>query len=92
MGLKIKAAMALGGMFVSYMFGLNFLSGVATHVDTTGNILGRGDNSQRERYGEREREREGEREKEREGERAGERGRERAGEKGREKGERVCAN
>ena len=39
MGLKIKAGLALGGMVLSWAFGLNFLSGVATYVDSTGNIL-----------------------------------------------------
>ena len=39
MGFKIKAGLALGGMALSWLCGLNFLSGVATYVDSTGNIL-----------------------------------------------------
>ena len=39
MGLKIKAGMAIGGMVLSWAFGLNFLSGIASYVDSTGNIL-----------------------------------------------------
>ena len=39
MGVKIKAGMALGGLLLSWMFGLNFLSGIASTVDSTGNIL-----------------------------------------------------
>ena len=36
MGFKIRAGMALGGMLMSYFFGLSFLSGIASHLDTTG--------------------------------------------------------
>ena len=39
MGVKIKAGMALGGILLSWMFGLNFLSGIASTVDSTGNVL-----------------------------------------------------
>ena len=39
MGVKIKAGMALGGLLLSWMFGLNFLSGIASTVDSTGNVL-----------------------------------------------------
>ena len=39
MGMKIKAGMAIGGMVLSWAFGLNFLSGIASYVDSTGNIL-----------------------------------------------------
>lgn len=39
MGLKVKAGMALGGLVLSWAFGLNFLSGIASHLDSTGNIL-----------------------------------------------------
>ena len=39
MGFKIRAGMAVGGMALSYFFGLSFLSGIASHLDTTGNIL-----------------------------------------------------
>eukprot|EP00095_Tigriopus_kingsejongensis_P012501 maker-scaffold221_size251850-snap-gene-1.9 protein:Tk12501 transcript:maker-scaffold221_size251850-snap-gene-1.9-mRNA-1 annotation:"hypothetical protein" len=39
MGLKIKAGMALTGLVLSWCFGLNGLSGVASYVDSTGNIL-----------------------------------------------------
>ena len=39
MGFKIKAGLAIAGALLSWSFGLNFLSGVASHVDTTGNIL-----------------------------------------------------
>lgn len=31
--------MALGGLILSYGFGLSFLSGVATYLDSTGNIM-----------------------------------------------------
>jgi hypothetical protein len=39
MGFKIRAGMAVGGFVLSYFFGLGFLSGIASHLDTTGNIL-----------------------------------------------------
>ncbi len=39
MGFKIKAGLALGGVVLSWAFGLNFLSGVASYVDTAGNVL-----------------------------------------------------
>lgn len=39
MGLKVKAGLAIGGLALSYLFGLNTLSGVASYVDSTGNIL-----------------------------------------------------
>ena len=39
MGLKIRLGMAGIGLIMSYFFGLNGLSGVATHLDSTGNIL-----------------------------------------------------
>jgi hypothetical protein len=39
MGLKVKAGLAVGGLVLSWTFGLNFLSGVATYLDTTGNIM-----------------------------------------------------
>ena len=39
MGLKIRAGMAVGGFVMSYFFGLSCLSGIASHLDTTGNIL-----------------------------------------------------
>jgi hypothetical protein len=39
MGLKIKAGMAIGGLVLSWAFGLNFLSGIASYADSTGNIL-----------------------------------------------------
>ena len=39
MGLKIRAGLAIGGLVMSYLFGLNFLSGIASHLDTTGNVL-----------------------------------------------------
>ena len=31
--------MAVGGFALSYFFGITFLSGIASHLDTTGNIL-----------------------------------------------------
>ncbi|XP_059097197.1 titin-like [Tigriopus californicus] len=39
MGLKIKAGMAMTGLVLSWFFGLNGLSGIASYVDSTGNIL-----------------------------------------------------
>ena len=39
MGLKIRLGMAGIGLFMSYFFGLSGLSGIATHLDSTGNIL-----------------------------------------------------
>ena len=39
MGMKIRAGMAVGGFVMSYFFGLSCLSGIASHLDTTGNIL-----------------------------------------------------
>jgi hypothetical protein len=39
MGFKIRAGMAVGGLAISYFFGLSFLSGLASQLDTTGNIL-----------------------------------------------------
>ncbi len=39
MGFKIRAGLAVGGLVMSYLFGLNFLSGIASHLDTTGNVL-----------------------------------------------------
>jgi len=39
MGFKIRAGMAMGGLAMSYFFGITFLSGIASHLDTTGNIL-----------------------------------------------------
>jgi len=39
MGLKIRAGVALGGMLLSYFFGVSFLSNLASHLDTTGNVL-----------------------------------------------------
>lgn len=39
MGLKIKAGMAVTGLVLSWCFGLNGLSGIASYVDSTGNIL-----------------------------------------------------
>ena len=39
MGLKIRAGLAFGGLIMSYFFGLSGLSGIASHLDSTGNIL-----------------------------------------------------
>lgn len=39
MGFKLKAGIALGGVLMSWMLGLNMLTGIATYVDTTGNVL-----------------------------------------------------
>ncbi len=39
MGFKIKAVLAFGGLALSWMFGLNCLTGIASYVDSTGNIL-----------------------------------------------------
>lgn len=39
MGFMIRVGMAIGGMLLSYFFGLNFLSNFATHLDSTGNVL-----------------------------------------------------
>ena len=39
MGFKIRMGMAGIGLIMSYFFGLSGLSGIATHLDSTGNIL-----------------------------------------------------
>jgi len=39
MGFKIRMGMAGVGLIMSYFFGLSGLSGIATHLDSTGNIL-----------------------------------------------------
>ena len=39
MGLKIRAFMGIAGLALSWGFGLNFLSGIATYLDTTGNVM-----------------------------------------------------
>ena len=39
MGLKIKAGMAIAGMAMSWFCGIPFLSGIASHLDTTGNVM-----------------------------------------------------
>lgn len=39
MGLKIRMGMALSGLALSSMFGVNLLSGIKDYVDTTGNIM-----------------------------------------------------
>ena len=39
MGLKIKAGMAIAGMALSWFCGIPFLSGIASHLDTTGNVM-----------------------------------------------------
>ena len=39
MGLKIRAGMAIAGMALSWAFGIPFLSGVASYLDTTGNVM-----------------------------------------------------
>ena len=39
MGLKIKAGMAIAGMVMSWFCGIPFLSGIASHLDTTGNVM-----------------------------------------------------
>ena len=39
MGLKIRLGLAGAGLFMSYFFGLSGLSGIASHLDSTGNIL-----------------------------------------------------
>ena len=39
MGLKIKAGMAFAGIALSWFCGIPFLSGIASHLDTTGNVM-----------------------------------------------------
>jgi len=39
MGLKVRLGLALSGLFLSSMFGVNMLSGIKDYVDTTGNIM-----------------------------------------------------
>ena len=39
MGFKIRMGMAGIGLIMSYFFGFSGLSGIATHLDTTGNVL-----------------------------------------------------
>ena len=39
MGLKIRLGLAGMGLIMSYFFGLNGLTGIASHLDSTGNIL-----------------------------------------------------
>lgn len=39
MGLKIKAGMAIAGIAMSWFCGIPFLSGIASHLDTTGNVM-----------------------------------------------------
>merc|ERR1712088_926659 len=39
MGLKIRLGLAGAGLFMSYFFGFSGLSGIATHLDSTGNVL-----------------------------------------------------
>jgi len=39
MGLKLRLGLALSGLALSSMFGVNLLSGVKDYVDTTGNIM-----------------------------------------------------
>ena len=39
MGLKIRAFMGIAGLALSWGFGLNFLSGIATYLDTTGKVM-----------------------------------------------------
>ena len=39
MGLKLRLGLALSGLALSSMFGVNMLAGVKDYVDTTGNIM-----------------------------------------------------
>merc|ERR1712156_1355344 len=39
MGLKLRMGLALSGLALSSMFGVNMLSGIKDYVDTTGNIM-----------------------------------------------------
>ena len=39
MGLKIKAGMTIAGIAMSWFCGIPFLSGIASHLDTTGNVM-----------------------------------------------------
>ena len=39
MGFKIRLGMAGIGLVMSYFFGLSGLSGIASHLDSTGNVL-----------------------------------------------------
>ena len=39
MGFKIRMGMAGIGLIMSYFFGFSGLSGIATHLDSTGNVL-----------------------------------------------------
>merc|ERR1712212_1152228 len=39
MGLKLRLGLALSGLALSSMFGVNMLSGIKDYVDTTGNIM-----------------------------------------------------
>jgi len=39
MGLKLRMGLALSGLALSSMFGVNLLSGIKDYVDTTGNIM-----------------------------------------------------
>jgi len=39
MGLKIRLGLALSGLLMSSMFGVNLLTGIKDYVDTTGNIM-----------------------------------------------------
>ena len=39
MGLKLRMGLAVTGLALSSMFGVNMLAGVKDYVDTTGNIM-----------------------------------------------------